>query len=1457
MDRGRGGRARATKKRGTATLSFHTTAHSQHQNHHSLGQPDSLSPTTPVSSANLQRAPSTAPQRGGRSRLSFTTNRTTSPSGADPASRVTPRTERPARSATFTSGFTFESPSAAGIPMTADPVSLRKRAKTFEPNYDGNGTADDDLAHSKGGHSLRKRTRVDYTQEQIDDDLVSSTARAELAAKSAITPSSRTRKRKGLHDDFAVDFEGGASSIKRRRADKSPAPARGSSRRRSTARKPLTEINSYIDQPSDNEVQDTILVGVSMDEIQESDEASDQSFDDEAESRPSSSDGSDAAQAQTQPTAPQPHAVSQLDRAISFQPEIQESAGPQLLPPHQPNDKAEDSAQDILLGPPQSQHTKSEEVESAPLSHITTQQPDLIAQQSQGSEKPPREPKITEPASQTTEMQAVDPQPELEAQPAEPDSKTAESISGLQAKVPPSAHNIQEADETVKQPEVNGNQYELELKIEIQTSQLPEVAELKSNTTERGHIDSLASEPDKIEEVKPSFPVDKVPVVSHPVVDALDASALAPEPAVLVTPVSTPSRSSMRTRKHTYPKRLSQVEIVYAAETPFGSRLNLTPYEAEDVVHPGAYSEWVSKDKAEFTALTTPTPTPAAAEPETAEFTWDGRRPLRVGEFKILYRQEVKNRDNRGEPRISMVEFNNECVRLFRLMQQQEEAGGGSRLAAKSKAKLEPSKHIHPKRPVSAPTTSFTASFDETPRSSQAPESQVPSAAASPAPDDDFNPGLAEAGEDDPEIEEPIEGPGEADIGGTGQVMQKPHHQYSFPKLRDASEFVQALEGPQDMDTASIYENSAATVEALHAWQQEYIELKKFLDDEENAKRRQANDKTIVNWENRQKADEPPPHRRHFDEIVKGPPVFEVRGARAPKPYVDDPVLEQAREQDKIMGQAYGFKHNAHPTLIGRQNPEEQRWEMTERGLRDRKKTEKAAELAEENVIEGKRARKPRNFSDQSKDPSRSGTPNGNLNTSLVTGKRPYRRKIVSTTAPVDETEVQDHAQPTEVAIEPVVRKRRGPKPRALIAAEAAAAAAAQEAADVDQGDKTNTDDEGHEHKPRSARKRPRGVTSLNPPPPAPLLSTSTETEEAKAIPQRAIKGRPGLEIPSASFYGNPSPVNTQPESRPSTASSEATVNTAETTESAYSLRDKRKRNFVLENDPELEPRAQKRARAAVLPKLEHMEPKKRGPRRKAATSQPLLAPPMANSMAPPQPLGGLKAPAMFFNNGPPALAPAPGPFMHTFNAAPAFQPGGLPPPPPAPPAIKKPITRIKLTNNGSTSQPPSRASTPASNGPSSTPKGSAKAARGGPRTSVPAEAVPPVPSLLSTSLNDLADKPYAEMTKSEKMSWSMRRRWASGEMQGAVEKRRTTLAIKKAEKAAGTPNGADMNVQTLDPSSAGASAPNTPSLHPTLPGPLAFPQLPHNLQPLQPPQLLLQKQPMPYPYFPPHGPVA
>ncbi|KAK4160164.1 hypothetical protein QBC43DRAFT_245928 [Cladorrhinum sp. PSN259] len=1417
MDRGRGGggRGRASKKRATFP------------SHHQFQETISNSPTPPPLSL-----PHTASHRGGRARPANPTPHRPSSPTAD-SFRVTPRgataPDRPGRTHTFHSTFILESPSSSTtVNMTDLPPSARRRAKTIETTSSFDGA--DDEAHSKGGHSLRKRTRIDYTQ-MIDDELGLAAARnGDLVPKSAIASSARSRKRKGAHSHDGTDED---ENSKRRRADKEPGHARNNSRRRNTARKSMSDITPYIDHPSDNDtVQDTIMVGVSMD-VAVTDEDSDHSSVQESESPPSSPEGKKPQQ-YYQPEQPRVRSPSPLSHpshptAATIEQESVSGHGCQSSNP-QPNVPnwifATVAATTLPDVPTQTNQIQQHAREETPTKISRSPQPisaepEVIpsAAESTPEEKPAEQ-------SKSEETVLAEPIPSQAIHPAEGCTANG-TVEDKSLKVETAQQDVEMAEEDAG------------MEVEQDLSSKP-VAEQRLNETEEAATTAPTLQQDAQSDTKTSSEPPPLPQ-SDGTADVKPKSEPSP-------PATTPTRPVLRAPKPVGPARFGQLEPIYASETPFASHLGLEPYEREDLVLPGPYTEWVYPGDGMVTPMQTPTPTPTPTpipgDRGFGEVFWDVTQPLKEKQLFALHKQESWRRKAAGAPPISLMDFYNDCVRRHKAAKSQMARSGPTT--------------------TSAPTATFkaivaqqpTGSGQETPRSySPVLESQPPTAAPSPAPIDDDR-------MDDQE-EEVIErrptkrnGPAEPI-----EVTRNYTHLYSFPKIRDPTEISDLLENFEDMDSDTLYSTVAAAVETLDAYQREYNELKKLLDDEENAKRRQANDKTIVNWENRQNYEEPLPMRRHHDDAIKGPPPFEVRGARAPKPYVDDPVLEHQREEDRIMAQVYGFKHNNHPTQVGRQNPEEQRWEMPETRLRERKRTEKGAELAEENVVEGKRARKPRYVSDQSKDPSRSGTP--------VLGPGTGRRQRKTTALSVING---DGRTTPEITLPPPSENLLEMTPRKARAA-AAAARARQMAVEereetpvpvVVEPESMQIDEEDVLQRPKLFHKRARG--GLNK---APTSVPFSEAAKSKGK-ARATKGQPTAEISSSSFYSTPSgnaQYNEHP--RPSTASSEESNRTAETNESAYSLRDKPKRNFLLENDPELEPRPKRRgkkskrlrkpAAAGVTSAPASLEPTSSAPapapepapatfpapQPELAWSQPHTVNQQLTSPPPPPPAGGLKAPTIFFTNPVTAhtLAPAPpppGPFMHTFNAVTSF-PHSFPPPQADPPAIKKPITRIKVTNGFSQGVTKVKASKPSNISKDGLIDGK-------------------LPTL-SQLAAEQPEKSYSEMSKSEKMSWSMRRRWASGEMQGAVEKRRTTLANKKAEKATTGEGGSNPG--------SGASTPQPQSgvLHPppqepshqtqqqqmmvTLPnqGPLALPG-PYGDQGymgMQPPMQMQMQQPQVY----------
>lgn len=164
--------------------------------------------------------------------------------------------------------FTFSTPQPNPGKNTG-----RKRARTLEYPTDS-GNADDD-AKVKGGHSLRKRARIDYAQMNEDDDHTH-THPTEGPLEITVSGARAVRKRKSVMDPNSEEPEEqpqpppAVAQKKRARADKqrtaSPVPQRRPyTKRKSTAPSvPVEEPLPEQQQSSDTELKDTIEVGAPL-----------------------------------------------------------------------------------------------------------------------------------------------------------------------------------------------------------------------------------------------------------------------------------------------------------------------------------------------------------------------------------------------------------------------------------------------------------------------------------------------------------------------------------------------------------------------------------------------------------------------------------------------------------------------------------------------------------------------------------------------------------------------------------------------------------------------------------------------------------------------------------------------------------------------------------------------------------------------------------------------------------------------------------------------------------------------------------------------------------------------------------------------------------------------------------------------------------------------------------------
>lgn len=499
---------------------------------------------------------------------------------------------------------------------------------------------------------------------------------------------------------------------------------------------------------------------------------------------------------------------------------------------------------------------------------------------------------------------------------------------------------------------------------------------------------------------------------------------------------------------------------------------------------------------------------------------------------------------------------------------------------------------------------------------------------------------------------------------------------YRYRKLRDPEEYVTAVENYENMTTAELYELLEAVNLSLVEWQTEWTGLGKVVDDYENALRRRLADSK---YESR---------TRNLSQqgVNYEEPEFVVKGYRAK----DRDVVTETRYlqgQDRIMAGSYGFEYDPHPSKIGRQNPEGQQFGISTRGRSLRNQPRQTAKATEADEVTGKRLRKPvQLFDPAAADVSRSTTP--------IPRSRRRRGGDDDMAASSFNSE-----NPSDVEETPSRTRRRRNKPKT------SAPGTIDEHTPFTGSPAPADGSLGRRGRVRPAVRYDEGGDDYN------------DDEEDTRPPRRHLLT---LKIPRGKNFSEPSSaLSDNGESRPSSAGSDSSSHTAE---SSYSFRPKRQKRFREELD---ETDASGQA-----------PPKKRGKR-----------------LGDDNGLGYVAADSM-------------------------------------PVSVKK-TQKIKVVRTGAGASAASAAAA------------GAAASRNGTPSSTGADGEEP-------------RKDYKLMTKSEKMSASMKSRWANGNMAGAVEKRKATLAAKKAAQAAadqkGGPGagkqGANKAAKPVKKDSSGASTP-------------------------------------------------
>lgn len=891
-------------------------------------------------------------------------------------------------------------------PEPPRPGHSTRRSKTMD-DYGHDDGGGENGSPQKGGHTLRRRARVDYTFEHIDDEPVVPNS----------TSSVRGKKRRSDNSTEPTEEFPTMGPARRRASLDGDTP---SSRRRNPTRK-TSEIKSYIEDDEDDEDEDLRQDLVVQDSIQVHPPFSD---DDELSlmSRSRNSDPGPMGGA-TSPTEPQ----EDMSASIYMNESIvsDDAIDPDLLiDPALMGDL--DNADDSPADPAQQLQVEAAEVKA----EKTVSQPSNELQEQSDTSKLPKTP-----SPEVSEANGLgSPAAEADVTMASPEQVKEESETKTLLPVSEN-ENIPKTSSNPEEP--------LAEEVASADTEMNDAPALPTPAEEEDEL-SLTKESSKLTTPELDNSDEKIPVASTEPQDAKDSMAV---PAVIVTDPSNhtavgtapDAQSSLAAKQPIKSSPLAPSPVLRYRKpqpTPVGKWAHLTPYiEGEFVTYP---------EKKEAT------PEGETAGDDTAQ------------EEKESDKDADKEQEKDSNDIEPMVEDNEDAP--------------------------EPSAPEAPTPALNTPT-----------RGSPAPESMEPTASNSPAPGIDF-------GEDGDDSE--------------AQDDSESKTYFRYRKLRDADEFISAIENYEDMSTTELYELLEAINVSLVQWQTEWSGLGKVVDDYENSLRRRLAD---TKYESRTRNLNQ--HGINYEE-----PEFVVKGYKAK----EREVMSETRYlqgQDRIMAAAYGFEYDPHPSKIGRQNPETQQVGIMTRGRSLRNQPRQTAKATEGDEVTGKRQRKPVQLFDPApQDISRSSTP--------VPGRTRRRRN-----APDDDnTTASFNGDAASEADEPPsrTRRRRGNARPKTSAPDSVEDFGSQEAPEPE--------DTGRSGRRGRARAQARYDNSID--------QDDEDSREHKP-PRRHLLT---LKIPRGKNFSEPSSAITDNgDSRPSTASSESSSHTAE---SSYSFRPKRQKRF-------------------------------------------------------------------------------------------------------------------------------------------------------------------------------------------------------------------------------------------------------------------------------------------------------
>ncbi|KAF6833686.1 hypothetical protein CPLU01_05407 [Colletotrichum plurivorum] len=1262
---------------------------------------------------------------GGESTSSIMTR--SPPSAA--ASR-TPQTAPPNRRATKPIPMSNPFASVRSSPSTAAPVpgstpAKGSRRKSRTGAIDG-AADDEDEAYRKGPHTLRKRTKIDYSAADFEDEL------PEIAIPA---PRAATRKRRA--DSEVVDEEYFTPASNKRRAtsrDFSVASL-SAARRRTPARRSVVEApQSFYSQPSDEDiVKDTIEVVGDSSDLVSSDGSSD--HDDEEHdvsghiSLPDSHNHThNHNHQQSSPTQRKAKEVHQLVSPVEQQQQQQQKPVTQDEPKPEPEQTQHVSA---VVASPERMSPSPDIAQPQPIHPSTVT---IINNTDQAAPEPQSTPtKHVEPAEEFTvqpkreqassPVRPTDTAPTEAAQPeaAESATTTTGNQVGLGSLENSAPAPITNNSDTVSAPtaavdgeEGNGHDHVAAPPTDEISAPVAEEQKVNGETVVAPSVNGEVVNGDIVngETVNGETGNGNVDAVEEdlPAAEQSQQPPQSPEPAAETDNVKVSESFSAQAKEE--PPFYEEMEVDGHGEPDVEMKEDAPIEDSEQIpeelpVEPAA-EEPETKVKESEPKATESSPKSTESSPQSTEsspqsterspnakrheqrsrrhenktkkpqYPWSRLTPYHRGRYvkhslySVWVQPSAKTSNAEGPDANGDAENNEDSA-------EQVNAAGEGQQDGDEDANAD----------VDAEGDVDDAERDaeheeEQPADGQGPSasqestinSEVPTPALTPRQGSPVQPSAAPTGTTTPA---PAAGP-----------KWKYRQQFYFKKVRDPSEFMEFLKDTKDLSYEELWDLLEQANKALVAWQDEYKKCSKTVDDYENAVRRKAQDEAFE-----KKTADLDAFSKVESYIEKD---FEVQGYRAGIKEKDAGVLEQ-RWQDRVMASSFGFEYDPHPNKVGNQDPDAQR-EGGGGGRQLRSQPQASAKAAEGDgvIVSGKRTRNPPKLFEGVLQDDRQATPGGNKPGPKRRGRAAAADK--SFTSVPDEPEPEPEAQTVSPA-KGGPRKRGRGKRAVIVESEQNTPAPEQE-------DVAPPPEPEQQAPPKRKRGRQPKVQPVEEPEPAPQQRTPKRGRAAKRQSNAA-----------------PAPETTD-ESRPTSSSSNATISDDGST---YGLRqNKRQRNWREEADEEEEEEEE----------IVETQPQPKRPRIRLNRKQ--SAPELATKKTSSERI--LTEIRDFLAPGTPDVPQ----LIVTFKL----------------------VGKDRWTVKGASRQ----TSTDASEYTASTPRPAPASAPASAKSSAP-------PSQAGE------EKDYSTMTKSEKMSASMKKRWLNGSMQGAVNKRKATLAAKKAAAAA------------------------------------------------------------------------